>query len=163
MKTYKNAELVAKFVGRHSAQRVQAVDKIAGVVPVDADVGRCLQWQSVVDVLEQDDAGGTHFANEGTVPIANVDGCVVIIRKLVAVILLCIPSIQSRYGAVRKCLTREECVGSTAGIDGRVIVSVLPQAEIGCHYTARHVVDAVDVQGTVLDSCIGRSVNVLRH
>ena len=61
---YQNTILIAKGAERRPALRVQAGEYIARVVSVDTDVGRGLQRQGVVHVLEQDDASGTHLADE---------------------------------------------------------------------------------------------------
>lgn len=88
-KAYQNTILKPEFVLLKAAAKVQPVEKIASVVAIDTNVLGCLKRQRIVLILEENDTSGAHLADELAVLVSNIDGRVVVVRVLEAVVLLC--------------------------------------------------------------------------
>jgi hypothetical protein len=74
--------------------RVQSVRQIAGVIAEDCNILWGFQWQSIVDVLQKNDASSSELADELLVIAANIDARLVVVSEVVQIRRGCSLSVQ---------------------------------------------------------------------
>jgi hypothetical protein len=65
--------------------RVQAIGQVTSVIAKDCNILRSFQWQSIVDVLQKDDASSSKFPDELLVVAANIDARLAIVSEVVQI------------------------------------------------------------------------------
>jgi hypothetical protein len=74
--------------------RVQSVRQITGVITEDCNVLWGFQWQSIIDVLQKNDASSSELADKFLVITANIDARLVVVSEVVQIRRGCSLSVQ---------------------------------------------------------------------
>jgi hypothetical protein len=127
-----DSELVA--LGVDQVGKVEAVSDFTSVIPKDGDVARIFQWQSVVDVLQEDRSGAGEFADEFGMVVTDVN-----VRWAVGEVVTVGRLFPRALGSWR------------AAVDGGDI-RVLFQAEITGHDSEAHIVQTADIKTAIVDA-----------